>query len=91
MEDLTLLLSPHQSGALRSQVEAEEVPDVSEMIDVAAVPYFTFHKVGRLLRIRIASKCLCGRSCYLYLYNEYKHDALSVGKLPEENGGLIKV
>ena len=28
------------------QVEAEEVPDVSEIMDVAAVPFFTLHRVG---------------------------------------------
>ena len=35
------------------QVEAEEVPDVSEKMDVAAVPFFTLH------RVRDATPPLC--------------------------------
>ena len=31
--------------AVLLQVEAEEVPDVAERMDVVAVPFFTFHKV----------------------------------------------
>jgi hypothetical protein len=31
------------------QVEAEEVPDVAERMDVAAVPFFTFHQVPRIV------------------------------------------
>ena len=42
----------------RAQVEAEEVPDVSEKMDVAAVPFFTLHRVRAAFSRSV--RCGCG-------------------------------